>query len=604
MSEPSAEYSATEQPNGEQPNGEQPNGEQPGGEQPGGEQPNGEQPGGESPTGTRPGAPDSFEAWQRLDPKAILASTVLVIAPMFPVVGVMALSRDSSLRALGTAGIWLTVVLLTTLGSWLHWYFTRFRVTDERFELRQGNISRSFSSVPRERIRSVDLTAPVVHRMLGISVVKIGTGRQSISDSDVKLDALPTARAEQLRELLLRPRTGPTSGSGSGSGGSGTEPFGPGRSGTVEGETGAELARMRPSWYLYSTLTASLLLVTWAAVGSAMSTLSDVFRALWASDTATDWFSDKAMSVWSHVPVWLVVVSAVVTVLLGGLLGALALSVEMWWGFRLTRESDTTLRTRRGLLTTRAVSLERRRLRGVELAEPLLLRWAGGSRLTAVATGLGQGATSGRSDNKALLPPAPRGVAERTAAGVLERSDSLDGGSPLCAHPRTALRRRLTRALLPVVAVSVALAVAATRTELIPWWSWSVPLLAGFPAAAFAWDAYRNLGHGHSDEYLVTRYGTGVKRTVLLQREGIIGWRISQSPVQRLTGLLTVGATTAAGDGCYYVPDAGAEQGLAFAERCVPGLLEPFLEKNSESARESTTPPNDSPSESGNETTP
>lgn len=527
---------------------------------------------------------------------------MLVIAPMFPVVGVMALSRDSSLRALGTAGVWLTVVLLTTLGSWLHWYFTRFRVTDERFELRQGNISRSFSSIPRERIRSVDLTAPVVHRMLGISVVKIGTGRQSISDSDVKLDALPTARAEQLRELLLRPRTGPASGSGTG--GSGTEPFGPGRPGTVEGETGAELARMRPSWYLYSTLTASLLLVTWAAVGSAMSTLSDVFRALWASDTATDWFSDKAMSVWSHVPVWLVVVSAVVTVLLGGLLGALALSVEMWWGFRLTRENDTTLRTRRGLLTTRAVSLERRRLRGVELAEPLLLRWAGGSRLTAVATGLGQGATSGRSDNKALLPPAPRGVAERTAAGVLERSDSLEGGSPLRAHPRTALRRRLTRALLPVVAVSVALAVAAARTELIPWWSWSVPLLAGFPAAAFAWDAYRNLGHGHSDEYLVTRYGTGVKRTVLLQREGIIGWRISQSPVQRLTGLLTVGATTAAGDGCYYVPDAGAEQGLAFAERCVPGLLEPFLEKNSESAREPTIPPNDSPSEIGNETTP
>ncbi|SFE59108.1 putative membrane protein [Actinopolyspora alba] len=580
MSEPPTEYSADEQPTAEQPGGESPTGD--------------------SPTGTRPGAPDSFETWQRLDPKAILASTVLVIAPMFPVVGVMALSRDNSLRALGTAGVWLTAVLLTTLGSWLSWYFTRFRVTDERFELRQGNISRSFSSIPRERIRSVDLTAPVVHRMLGIAVVKIGTGRQSGSDSDLKLDAMPTARAEQLRELLLRPRTRPAAGSGT----SGAGPSDAGRPGGVERETGAELARMRPSWYLYSTLTASLLLVTWAAIGSAMSTLSDVFRALWASDSATDWLSDKAMSVWSHVPVWLTVASVVVTVLLGGLLGALALSVEMWWGFRLTREADTTLRTRRGLLTIRAVSLERRRLRGVELAEPLLLRWAGGSRLTAVATGLGEGAASGRSDNKALLPPAPREVAERTAARVLERSDSLDRGSPLRAHPRTALRRRMTRALLPVVAVSVALAVAAARTELIPWWSWSVPLLAGFPAAAFARDAYRNLGHGYSDEYLVTRYGTGVKRTVLLQREGIIGWRISQSPVQRLTGLLTVGATTAAGNGCYYVPDAGAEQGLAFAERCAPGLLEPFLEKNSKSTGEPTVPQNDSPPESGNETTP
>ncbi|MGJ7907272.1 PH domain-containing protein [Actinopolyspora sp. H202] len=572
----------------------EPSDEHPTGEHSTDEHPTDEHPAAESSTGTASGLPESSETWQRLDPKAILASTVLVIAPMFPVVGVMALSRDNSSRALGTAGVWLLIVLLTTLGSWLHWYFTRFRVTDERFELRQGNISRSFSSIPRERIRSVDLTAPVAHRLLGISVVKIGTGRQSGSDGDLKLDALPTARAEHLRELLLRPRTGPASGTDD----SGTSP-----SGTVEWEPGSELARMRPSWYLYSTLTASLLLVTWAALGSAMSTLGDVFRALWVSDTATDWLSDKAVSVWTQVPVWLVIASAVVTVLLGGLLGALALSVEMWWGFRLTGEGDTTLRTRRGLLTTRAVSLERRRLRGVELAEPLLLRWAGGSRLTAVATGLGEGATGGRSDNKALLPPAPRGVAARIGARVLQRSESLDHGNPLGAHPRAALRRRLTRALLPVVAASVAFAVAAARTEVIPWWSWLVPLLAGFPAAAFAGDAYRNLGHGHRDEYLVSRYGTGVKRTVLLQREGIIGWRISQSPVQRLTGLLTVGATTAAGDGCYYVRDAGAEQGLAFAERCVPGLLEPFLEKNSESARGSTSPPNEVPHESGSETT-
>ncbi|SDK89383.1 putative membrane protein [Actinopolyspora mzabensis] len=551
----------------------------------------------ESPTDTRPGAPDSFETWQRLDPKAVLASTVLVIAPMFPIVGVMALSRDNSSRALGTAGVWLIIVLLTTLGSWLHWYFTRFRITEERFELRQGNISRSFSSIPRERIRSVDLTAPVAHRLLGISVVKIGTGRQSGSDGDLKLDALPTARAEQLRELLLRPRSRPTTGDAD-------DRPATGRSGTVEQGPGSELARMRPSWYLYSTLTASLLLVTWAALGSAMSTLGDVFRALWASDTATDWLSDKAVSVWTHVPVWLAIASALVAVLLGGLLGALALSVEMWWGFRLTGAGDTTLRTRRGLLTTRAVSLERRRLRGVELAEPLLLRLAGGSRLTAVATGLGEGTAGGRSDNKALLPPAPRGVAARIGARVLERSDSLDDGNPLRAHPRAALRRRLTRALLPVAAVSGAFAVAAASTEVIPWWSWLVPLVAGFPAAVFARDAYRNLGHGHRDEYLVTRYGTGVKRTVLLQREGIIGWRISQSPVQRLTGLLTVGATTAAGDGCYYVRDAGAEQGLAFAERCVPGLLEPFLEKNSESPGEPATPTIESTHESGNETAP
>ncbi|SDP85200.1 putative membrane protein [Actinopolyspora xinjiangensis] len=519
--------------------------------------------------------PGPFEDWQRLDPKAVVASTALVVAPMFPIVAIMAVSDDGSTRTLTTAGVLLGVVVLTLVGSWLRWYFTRFRVTAERFELREGNISRSFRSIPRERVRSVDLTAPVVHRLLGISVVKIGTGQKAGSEGELKLDAISTARAEELRRLLLRPRAGTT-----------PESATPPVADSAE-ETGTELARMRPTWYLYSTLTASLLLFTWAAVGSALSTLSDVFRALWAADTATDWLSDTASSVWTHAPLWAVVVAAVVTVLVGGLLGALAFSVEMWWGFRLTREGDATLRVRRGLLTTRAVSLERRRLRGVELAEPMLLRLAGGSRLTAVATGLEHGETSGRSDNKALLPPAPRGVAGRIGALVLERPGTLEDGAPLRAHPRVALRRRLSRVLLPALLLASGLAVAAHQSEVVPWWSWLVPLGTAPPAVVLAWDAYRNLGHGHRDEYLVTRYGTGVKRTVLLQREGIIGWRISQSPLQRLAGLLTVSATTAAGNGYYSVRDAEAEQGLSFAESCVPGLLSPFLEKNSEFTSES-----------------
>ncbi|ASU81199.1 hypothetical protein CDG81_16585 [Actinopolyspora erythraea] len=498
---------------------------------------------------------------------------------MFPIVAIMAVSDENSGRTLATVGVMLGVVVLTLVGSWLNWYFTRFRVTAERFELREGNISRSFRSIPRERVRSVDLTAPVVHRLLGISVVKIGTGQKAGND-ELKLDAISTARAEELRRLLLRPRAGTTS-----------EGVPPPVTGSGE-ETGTEeLARIRPVWYLYSTLTASLLLFTWAAVGSALSTLSDVFRTLWAADTATDWLSDTAASVWAHVPLWAVVVAAVVTVLLGGLLGALAFSLEMWWGFRLTREGDATLRVRRGLLTTRAVSLERRRLRGVELAEPMLLRLAGGSRLTAVATGLEHGETSGRSDNKVLLPPAPRGVAGRIGALVLDRSGTLEDGTPLRVHPRVALRRRLSRVLLPAMLLAAALAVAAHQSGAVPWWSWLVPLGAALPASVLAWDAYRNLGHGHRDEYLVTRYGTGVKRTVLLQREGIIGWRISQSPLQRLTGLLTVSATTAAGNGYYSVRDAGTEQGLSFAESCVPGLLSPFLEKNSDFTSESGDSP-------------
>ena len=80
-----------------------------------------------------------------------------------------------------------------------------------------------------------------------------------------------------------------------------------------------------------------------------------------------------------------------------------------FWDFRLTRHPGGTLHVTRGLITTRATTIEERRLHGVEISEPLLLRMVAGARLIAIATGLrvGRGAERGGS----LLAPAgsPRG---------------------------------------------------------------------------------------------------------------------------------------------------------------------------------------------------
>ncbi|MDQ3406081.1 MAG: hypothetical protein M3548_22260 [Actinomycetota bacterium] len=74
----------------------------------------------------------------------------------------------------------------------------------------------------------------------------------------------------------------------------------------------------------------------------------------------------------------LVVIGTVV-----GVVSSLGLFVE----YRLTRESSSLL-MRRGLLTTRSLSLEECRLRGIEVVEPLGTRLAGAGRLDAVASGL------------------------------------------------------------------------------------------------------------------------------------------------------------------------------------------------------------------------
>ena len=104
-------------------------------------------------------------------------------------------------------------------------------------------------------------------------------------------------------------------------------------------------------------------------------------------------------------PLWVDALQGAAVVLIAISLLSLAGYVLSYWGYRLTRHPGGTLQVSRGLLTTRATSIEERRLRGVHRVEPLLLRLVGGARLQAIATGLRQrGQERGSS---LLVPPAP-----------------------------------------------------------------------------------------------------------------------------------------------------------------------------------------------------
>src|SRR5262249_43923965 len=142
--------------------------------------------------------------------------------------------------------------------------------------------------------------------------------------------------------------------------------------------------------------------------------------------------------------------------------------VLAFWNFRLTRHRGGTLHITRGLVTSRATSIEESRLRGAELSEPLLLRAVGGARTLAITTGLrvGRGAERGGT---MLMPPGPRAAAVRIAADVIGTVTPFT--APLLAHGRRARLRRYVRA----VSSSTVLVAAA---GLLSWlaglavWTW------------------------------------------------------------------------------------------------------------------------------------
>ncbi|MFF9348482.1 PH domain-containing protein [Streptomyces sp. NPDC014734] len=507
--------------------------------------------------GPGPAAAEAAD-WRRLDRRTVLASALLT-AGVAVGAAVPAALGLSGRFGFGTAVAWVlsgAIVLIggAAAGDWVRWRRTRYRIGAERVELHTGLLLLKKRSLARERVRSVDLTAHPLQRVLGLVTVRIGTGEHS-GDSTLELDPVSRAEGERLRRALLERTSTATAGT----------------------HREGELAALDPRWIRYAPVSFVAPALGGAAVGAVMQ-VSDWFGAQgkvigWVGDR----FRDTALPT-----VILVLVAAVVA---AGVVGALGLWVEMWWNYRLEREPGGTLRIRRGLLTSRSVSIEERRLRGVDLVEPLGVRLFGAARVDAITTGLAKDDEEQHGDHNTLLPAAPRPFADTVAAAVLRETVSPTGAA-LTGHPLAARGRRVRRSL-GAVAVPVAV-LAVTGLLLTPVLLWTALgcAVVGLPVGLFlARDAYRGLGHGLSGDYLVVRSGTVRRSTAALERAGVIGWTVRQTYFQRRAGVLDIIATTAAGSGAYTAHDADADEGLAFAARAVPDLLEPFLERAAETDR-------------------
>ncbi len=476
--------------------------------------------------------------WRRLDRRMLVVGPLGSLGRLLPVLVVVLLTGDAGDPVrLGAA---VAAAVAVVLGGLVRWRTTRYRITGDRVELHSGLLLRRRRSVPRDRIRTVDLTARLLHRVFGLSVVQVAAASGSpLESAGLDLDAVSAAEAERLRRELLD-RSPVTA----------DAPAAP---------PAELLSRLDWGWIRYAPLTVTAVAGVGAIAAFVFNLLDDLGvdpRDLDAVDAVTDRLAAA--------PVWIAVASVLAVLVALAAVGAVALWAERWYGYRLLREQGgdgTALRVRRGLLTRRSLSVAEARLRGAEMTEPLLLRAGGGAQVGALSTGLERGGQGG-----ALQPPVPRAEALRVASAALREPPAEIVGAALLAHPPAARTRRLTRALVPAAAAALALGL------LLPPGGW-VGLLLLPAAALLGLDRARSLGHTVTTRHLVVREGSVVRRTVALRREGVLGWTVRQSPFQRRAGLVTVEAVTAAGTGGYRVLDVGAADGVRLAEAATPGLL-------------------------------
>lgn len=520
------------------------------------------------------------DGWQRLDGRMLLIGPLSSLR-QFAIPVIVGLVGISSSQGEFPPVIATALVIGPVLLGFVPWLTTRYRITPTQFQQKRGLLNKEQLTAPLDRVRSVDLEASLLHRVLGVAKVQVGTG---VDETRIELNALSTAQAEELRGFLLargwaadvadcdQSATNPAPGLPIVTNRQHPEPPEPGQAPPAETQgTPARRTQSQPaaqvlatidwSWLRYAPFSLSRLAIVAGAIG-VLAQWGDSLPFLDAEhiDSAWQWLLALGVT--------LLVLAVSVTALVAWIALSVAGYVVQWWGLRLTREHGT-IRLRAGLLTTRSTTVEEAKVRGVELVEPFLLRVVRGGELSTLATGVGSGGIT------TVLPPCPRGVCQDVGQVILD--DAAPLRAPLVPHGPAARRRCHVRSQRATLVVA-ALAVAVTASLGWPWWPGTL-VTAGFAVGAglVAEAAYAHLGHLLSHGHLTAGSGALERRRTVLEHDGVIGWVVGQSYFQRRRGLATLTATTAAGNERVTVRDVPLAQAVALAAAVTPSMVEPFL---------------------------
>ncbi|WP_446225853.1 PH domain-containing protein [Nocardia sp. IBHARD005] len=330
--------------------------------------------------------------WQRLDPRMLLVYPVTEIMKYIPVVLGSIIVGTTSGNPLWSL---IPVTLVAAFGV-ARWFTTSYRIDADHVQLRSGIVQRRTLSVPRPRIRSVDVEADLLHRMLGLAVLAIGTGKQTGKGEEFKLDALDTSQIPALRTELLA-HTGQPAPAHLDSAGAPhvSQP-------DAHADSGVEIGHWQAAWVRYAPLSLTGLAVVAPIAGlGAQYGLIDVV----SKSAVVQHLDDDTAMIVVIVITGLTVLSLVLVSL-----AACAQYLATWFGLRV-HDNGATLHLRHGLFTTRQITLDLARFRGATLNEPLLLRAAKAAQLEMIMTG--------ENPRQKILPQAPRIAVERTLGELL-----------------------------------------------------------------------------------------------------------------------------------------------------------------------------------------
>lgn len=423
---------------------------------------------------------------------------LILVAGMVPTVG------GAILAALG-------------VGMVARWVRFQWRLEPDAVVIEEGLFVRKRRIIRRERIQTVDLERGIVHRLLGVSEVRIeaiGSG-----GTEGRLAAVRPELADELRRVLLAPSRTPAPASEG-------QPDAP-----AADPPSRLLAQVAPEGLVLAGLTGGRVGVVAALVGFFFQAVPET----WWTETLGR-ILQQAPDPTTVVGLRVLMVMVVFALLVGFFLSVVA-TVFAHWDFTLS-STEGTLEVKRGLFTEHRDTVPFRRVQAVRIEENLVRRLLGRGALRAVVAG--RAGVQSNEGTDLLLPIGRRAELHRLAREAVALGG--EGEPDLDPMPRRARTRRHFRAVLGSLLVAgFVAAVVALRWEAGFWqvggWTFSAVIL---PALLLAEGAYRGLGRADLGTHLVVREGVVNRRTTYLPVDRLQALETTANPFQRVGRLATV----------------------------------------------------------------
>lgn len=467
--------------------------------------------------------------WHRLHPASpALRSWKLLVVLLFFYAqnrGRDLLSDDGSAPGLKELLVALAVLVLVlvvgTAGGVASWWFSRWALDDESVRLHSGVLARQQRSARLDRVQAVDLVRPPVARVFGFAEVRVEVAGGS--GSAIRLAYLRLADAEALQAALLERAQQAVAEEG---GQAVTEPgvgAGPERGEVVEppatgnpaADAGAGTFAARP-----------VLTVAFPRLlGSVALTTLPPFVVVTVASALVLGLSGSLATAYGTVPL-----------LLG--LGATVWRDLSRGGAWTVESTATGLRLRHGLLERRTQSIPRGRVQAVRVHQPPLWRLTGWWRMEVNVAGYGSEGESGTSTR--VVPVCSRAQVDELLALVLPVE--VAGHDVQAGLVGTSSQGRADRA-------GRALATDGTPA------TWVCSPRRARWLDPFAW---RRQGALAADEVLLLRHGRLARTLDVVPHGRTQSIALSQGPLQRALGLVTLVVHSTPGPVSPVAPHLGA----------------------------------------------